>query len=85
MGKHRQQKKTMKQRKQKIKPTTSFYFIGSFIKRQASGISSDKEWQRIVQGVTSGTKRDNEWYNDWKPVTANDNKSSFQLIFFFFE
>ena len=46
MGKHRQQKKTMKQRKQrkqKIKPTTSFYFIGSFIKRQASGISSDKE------------------------------------------
>ena len=43
--------------------------VGSFIKRQTSGTSSDNEWQRVVQQVatmtTSGTTSDNEWYNKW--------------------
>ena len=32
-----------------------------FIKRQTSGISSNNEWQRVVQRVTAN---DNEWYNE---------------------
>ena len=35
-----------------------------FIKRQASDILSDNEWQWVVQRLTtSGTTIDNEWYN----------------------
>ena len=45
--------------------------MGSFIKRQTSGTSSDNEWQRI-------TTSDNEWYNEWKRVvqrvTSSDNE-----------
>ena len=33
----------------------------SFIKRHASGTSSDNEWQRV-------TTSDNEWYNEWQRV-----------------
>ena len=36
----------------------------SFIKRLTSGASSDNEWQRVVQQVTT---KDNEW----QQVTAN--------------
>ena len=38
-------------------------FLGSFIKSQTSGISSDNEWQRM-------TTSDNEWYNQWQRVTT---------------
>ena len=59
--------------------------MGSFIKRQTRGTSSDNEWQRVVQRVTTndnewqretanGTRNDNEWYNKWQWVTANDNR-----------
>ena len=61
----------------------------SFIKRQLTGTSSDKEWQRMViewqQVTTSGTKSesewkrvttsDNEWYNKWQRVTASSTTS----------
>ena len=56
----------------------------SFIKRQASGTSSDNEWQRAVQRVvqrvtTSDTTIENEWNdNEWQRViqqlTTSDNK-----------
>ena len=64
-------------------------FWRSFIKRQTSGTSSDnewynewqemttsdKEWQRVVQGVTtSGTTSDKEWYNEWQRMTTSDNE-----------
>ena len=80
-------------------------FFWLFIKRQTSGISSDKElykewqrmttsdneWQRVVQRVTtSSTTSDNEWQqrlqrmtrsdNEWQGVTASDNEWSFRLI-----
>ena len=59
--------------------TTLFW---SFIKRQASGTTSDNEWQRVTMtGTTSGTMSDNEWqrvttndyewYNEWKRVTTS--------------
>ena len=36
--------------------------LTSFIKRQTSNTSSDKEWQRVVQRLTvSGKTSDNEW------------------------
>ena len=51
----------------------------SFVKRQASGTSSDNEWQRVVQRVTTN---DNEWYNEWQRVitsgTTSDNE--WQLV-----
>ena len=40
----------------------------SFIKRQTSGTSSDSEWQRV-------TANDNEWYNEWQPVTTSGTTS----------
>ena len=49
-------------------------FLRSFIKRQTSGTSSDNEWKRVVQRVTTN---DNEWYNERQrvvqQVTTNDN------------
>ena len=55
--------------------------LGSFIKRQTSGTSSDNEWQRVVQRVTTN---DNEWQqvvqrvtkseNEWQRVTTNGNE-----------
>ena len=58
----------------------------SFIKRQTSGTSSDNEWQRVVQRVTT---HDNEWQrvvqrmttsdNEWQRVTISANFSFFQL------
>ena len=44
----------------------------SFIKRQTSGTSSDKEWQRVVQGVAAN---DNEWCNEWQWVTTSGTAS----------
>ena len=56
-------------------------FLGSFMKKQTSGTSSDNEGQQVT---TSGTTSDNEWqrvttnsnkwYNEWQRVTTNDNK-----------
>ena len=43
---------------------------GSFTKRDMSGTSSDNEWQRVVQQVTTN---ENECYNEWQQVTTNDN------------
>ena len=46
----------------------------SFIKRQSSSTSSDNEWQRVVQRVTTN---DNEWQrtttsdDEWQRVTTN--------------
>ena len=46
----------------------------SFIKRQTTGLSSDNEWQRVVQRVTVNG---NEWYNEWQrmvqQMTTSDN------------
>ena len=33
--------------------------------------TSDKEWQRVT---ASGTKSDNEWYNEWQRVTTSDSE-----------
>ena len=59
----------------------------SFIKRQTSDTSSDKEWQRVVQRVTTN---DNKWQgvvqreatsdNEWQRMTTSDNE-----FFFFLE
>ena len=38
-------------------------FLGSFMKSQTSGTSSENEWQRM-------TTSDNEWYNQWQRVTT---------------
>ena len=57
--------------------------------------TSDNEWQRVVQRVTTnGATSDNEWQrvttsdNEWQRlvqwVTTNDNEWSFRLIFLFF-
>ena len=47
----------------------------SFIKRQTSGTSSDNEWQRVVQWVTtSGTVSDNEWKRVTTSGTTRDNE-----------
>ena len=49
----------------------------SFIKRQTSRTSSDNEWERVVQRMTTS---DNEWYNEWtgdnewQRVTKNDSE-----------
>ena len=45
--------------------------MGSFIKRQTRGTSSDNEWQRVVQRVTTN---DNEWQRVVQRVTTNDNE-----------
>ena len=55
--------------------------IGSIIKKQTSGTSSDHEWQRVT---TSGTTNDNEWQwmiasgttsdNEWQRMTTSDNE-----------
>ena len=46
----------------------------SFIKLQKTGSSSDNEWQRVVQPVTTNG---NEWYNEWQrmvqQMTTSDN------------
>ena len=44
---------------------------GSFIKRQTSGMSSDNEWQRVVQRVTTN---DNEWQQMATSGTTNDKE-----------
>ena len=60
-------------------------WLRSFIKRHTTGTSSNNEWQRVVQRVTtndsewqrmttSETTSDNEWYSEWQRVTANDNE-----------
>ena len=41
--------------------------LGSFIKRQTSGTSSDNEWQRM-------TASDNKWYNEWLRVKMSDKE-----------
>ena len=54
----------------------SFYkIIGSFIKRQTSGTSSDNEWQRVTTSDTTSdnewqqaTTKGKEWYNEWQRV-----------------
>ena len=63
----------------KIKITTPR--MGSFIKRQTRGTSSDNEWQRMITSdnewqrmTTSDTRSDNEWYNEWQQVTTSDNE-----------
>ena len=45
-----------------------------------NGITSDNEWQRVVERVTTCdnewqrvTTSDNEWYSEWQQVTTNDN------------
>ena len=50
-----------------------FWFprYGSFIKRQASGTSSDNEWYNKWQRVTAN---DNNWYNEWQPVAPTNEK-----------
>ena len=45
--------------------------LWSFIKRQTSGTSSDNEWQRVVQRVTTN---DNEWQRVVQQVTKSDNE-----------
>ena len=51
----------------------------SFIKRQASATSSDNEWQRAVQRVTtmttSGTTSDKKWQRVVQGVTASGTTS----------
>ena len=63
--------------------TTSFiflrfmntYFKRSFIKRQASGTTSDNEWHNEWQRMTtSGTTRDNEWQRVTTSGTTSDNE-----------
>ena len=58
----------------------------SFIKRQTSSTSSDNEWKRVVQRVTTNDNEwqrmrtsDNEWYNEWQRVTVSANFSFFQI------
>ena len=52
--------------------------LGSFIKRQTSGTSSDNEWQRMA---TIGATSDNEWQrvtsydNEWQRVTTSGTTS----------
>ena len=41
--------------------------FGSFIKRQTSGTSSENEWQRMVQRVTTND-------NEWQQMTKSDNE-----------
>ena len=37
--------------------------------------TSDNEWKRVVQRVTtSGTTSDNEWYNEWRRKKMNYNE-----------
>ena len=48
----------------------------SFIKRQTSGTSSDKEWQRVVKRMTT---KANEWQRVINQVTKNDNKRQRQI------
>ena len=43
----------------------------SFLKRQTSGTSSDNEWQRVVQRVTTSGKTS---YNEWQRVTTSQNE-----------
>ena len=68
-----------------FKVFTDCHIKRSLIKRQASGILSDNEWQRVVQRVktndiewqrmtTSVTTNDNEWDNEWQRVTTSDNE-----------
>ena len=57
-------------------PFKKIYFIcfhesRSFIKRQTSGTSSDNEWQRVVQRVTTN---DNEWQRMTTGSTTSDNE-----------
>ena len=62
--------------------------LGSFIKRQTSGTSSDNEWYEWQRMTTSN----NEWYNEPQRMTTSDNEwqrmtkseMTFQLIFLFF-
>ena len=59
--------------------------MGSFIKRQTRGTSSDNEWQRMITSdnewqrmTTSDTRSDNEWQwvttneNEWQQMTLSD-------------
>ena len=48
--------------------TTLFW---SFIKRQASGTTSDNEWQRVTM---TGTTSENEWQRVEQWVITNDNE-----------
>ena len=58
----------------------SHHNIGrSFIKRPTSGASSDNEWQRVVQQVTTnGNERQqvttNVWFTEWKQIRASKKK-----------
>ena len=55
-------------------------FFRSFIKKQTSDTSSNNEWQRVVQRVTTiGITS----YNEWQRVTTSDNEWPFQLVFIF--
>ena len=42
-----------------------------YIKRQTGETSSDNEWQRMVQRVTTN---DNEWFNKWQRMTTSDRE-----------
>ena len=46
----------------------------SFIKRQTSDLSSDNEWQRVVECVTRSD-------NEWQRVTASDSKWQRVVVF----
>ena len=65
--------------------SSHFYItnMGSFIKRQTSGTTSDNEWQRVVQRVTTNDNEwqwvvqqvpttDNKWHREWQQVTTGD-------------
>ena len=52
--------------------TIKDHIFWSFIKRQTSGTSSDNEWQRVVQRVTTND-------NEWQRVTISANFSFFQI------
>ena len=61
------------------------FFLMIVYKKQTSGTSSDNEWQRVVQRVTtndnewqrmttSGTTSDNEWQRVTTSGTTSDNE-----------
>ena len=67
--------------------SSHFYItnMGSFIKRQTSGTTSDNEWYNEWQRMTtSGTTSENEWQrvttsgtrndNEWQRMTTSENK-----------